>query len=66
MDNMITGFIGSAIFLAFVGGLAESIAAAPFVIIVFCVAALMVTDYVQSVKEGLRAKKTTATKPKSD
>ena len=54
MDNLITGLISVAIFLAFVFGLAESIGALPFFIIVLIVAILLVTDFVQSSKEGLR------------
>ncbi len=42
MDSIITGVIGVSIFLLFVGGLAESIGAPPFIIIVVivCAAAL--------------------------
>ncbi len=37
MDSIITGVIGIALFLLFVGGLAESIGAPPFIIIVVVV-----------------------------
>jgi len=42
MDSIITGVIGTAIFLLFVGGLAHSIGSLPFIIIVviICGAAL--------------------------
>ena len=53
MDNIITGAIGVAMFLAFVLGLAESIGALPFVVIVVFVSALLCTDFFQSAKEGL-------------
>ena len=54
MDNIITGAIGVSIFLAFVLGLAESISALPFAVIVVAVCLMIVTDYVQSAKEGLK------------
>lgn len=57
MDNLITGFIGVAIFLAFVVGLAVSIKSIPFAIIVVVVSLLIVIDYLQSLKEGLRVEK---------
>ena len=57
MDNLITGFIGVAIFLAFVVGLAVSIKSIPFAIIVVIVSVLIVIDYLQSLKEGLRVEK---------
>jgi hypothetical protein len=37
MDSIITGIIGTAIFLLFVGGLAESIGELPFTIIVIII-----------------------------
>ena len=54
MDNIITGAIAVSIFLAFVLGLAESISELPFVIIVVAVCLMIVTDYFQSAKEGLK------------
>ena len=57
MDNLITGFIGVAIFLAFIIGLAVSIKSIPFALIVGIVSILIVVDYVQSLKEGLRVEK---------
>ena len=54
MDNIITGAIAVSIFLAFVLGLAESISALPFAIIVIVVCLMIVTDFIQSAKEGLK------------
>ncbi len=54
MDNLITGFIAVGIFLAFVLGLAVSIGTIPFGIIVVIVSGLIVTDFYQSAKEGLK------------
>ena len=54
MDNIITGAIAVAIFLAFVLGLANSIGALPFVLIVVIVSAMICTDFYQSAKEGLK------------
>ena len=47
MDNIITGAISVIIFLLFVGGLAESIGAAPFVMIVAIVGIMLVVDFYQ-------------------
>jgi hypothetical protein len=44
MDNLISGLIAAAIFIPFVGGLAVSIGAAPFAIIVVIVVAMMLVD----------------------
>jgi 4-hydroxybenzoate polyprenyltransferase len=63
MDNIITGAIAVAIFLAFVLGLAQSIGELPFVLIVVIVCAMICTDFYQSAKQGLkeeRQKKTNA------
>ena len=57
MDNIITGAIGVIIFMAFVLGLAGSIAELPFVIIVVAVCAMLCTDFFQSAREGLQADK---------
>lgn len=54
MDNIITGAISVAIFLAFVLGLAHSIGALPFVLIVVIVSAMICTDFYQSAKQGLK------------
>ncbi len=54
MDNIITGAIAVAIFLAFVLGLAESIGALPFVLIVVIVSAMICIDFYQSAKQGLK------------
>ena len=55
MDNIITGAISVAIFMAFVLGLAGSIQALPFAIIVIIVCAMLCTDYFQSVRESLQS-----------
>ena len=57
MDNIITGAIGVAIFMAFVLGLANSIKALPFVLIVVAVCAMLCIDYFQSAREGLQTEK---------
>ena len=57
MDNLISGLIAAAIFIPFVGGLAVSIGAPPFAIIVVIVVAMMLVDYYQSARDGLRAGK---------
>ncbi|CAD7837165.1 MAG: hypothetical protein [Olavius algarvensis Gamma 3 endosymbiont] len=54
MDNIITGAIAVSIFLAFVLGLAESISALPFAVIVIAVCCMILTDFFQSAKEGLQ------------
>lgn len=57
MDNLISGFIAVAIFLAFVIGLAVSIKSIPFAIIVGFVCIMLVIDYFESLKEGLKVEK---------
>ena len=57
MDNLISGLIAAAIFIPFVVGLAVSIGAVPFAIIVAIVVAMMLFDYYESVRDGLRAKR---------
>ena len=57
MDNMISGLIAAAIFIPFVVGLAVSIGVAPFAIIVAIVVAMMLFDFFQSARDGLRAGK---------
>ena len=56
MDNLITGFIAVAVFLAFTIGLAVSIGTLPFMLIVIFVACLILTDFYQSAKAGLKGK----------
>ena len=57
MDNLISGLIAAVIFIPFVVGLAISIGAWPFKIIVVIVVAMMLYDYYESVRDGLRAKR---------
>ncbi|MEE8365582.1 MAG: hypothetical protein V3R76_07340 [Gammaproteobacteria bacterium] len=57
MDNIITGFIALAMFLAFVLGLGVSIGTIPFGIIVVIVSCLLLVDFYQSAKEGLKENK---------
>ena len=57
MDNLISGAIAVVIFLAFVGGLAESIGEAPFIMIVIIVSIMLVIDFYESAKEGLQKEK---------
>jgi uncharacterized membrane protein len=57
MDNLITGAIAVAIFLAFVLGLAESIGKLPFALIVVFVSALLCFDFYQSARDGLAEEK---------
>ncbi len=54
MDNLITGLIAVAVFLAFTVGLAVSIGTLPFILIVILVGCLIVTDFYQSAKAGLK------------
>ena len=54
MDNLISGVIAAVIFIAFTAGLAESIGAIPFIIIVAIVIILMLAVLVESVREGFR------------
>ncbi len=57
MDNLITGLIALAVFLAFVLGLANSIGAIPFTVIVVVVSAMIALDFYQSAKQGLEKEK---------
>ena len=52
MDNMITGILSALLFIAFVAGLAESIGAVPFMIIVGIVCVMLLVDLTQSIKAG--------------
>lgn len=51
MTNTITGLFGIILFLAFVGGLAHSIGATPFIVIVVIIGAMAVYDYYESVRD---------------
>lgn len=55
MDNTITGLIGILMFLAFIGGLAHSIGATPFIIIVLIIGAMAVYDFYESVRDERKA-----------
>jgi hypothetical protein len=57
MDNIITGAISVGIFMAFVLGLAGSIEAMPFVVIVILVCVMLCTDFFQSARESWKAEK---------
>ena len=46
--NSVTGLIGIGLFIAFIGGLAESIGALPFAIIVSIIGAMAIYDFVES------------------
>jgi len=52
MDNMITGVLSTVLFIAFVAGLAQSIGALPFMLIVAIVSIMLLFDLSQSVKQG--------------
>jgi 4-hydroxybenzoate polyprenyltransferase len=54
MDNIITGVIAVVIFLAFALGLAESIGELPFVLIVVAVCLMLLVDFYQSARDGLK------------
>jgi len=53
MDNLITGLFALSVFLAFVIGLAMSISALPFSIIVGTVSLLLIIDFIQSLKSDV-------------
>ena len=55
MDNTITGLFGILVFLAFIGGLAHSIGATPFIIIVVVIGAMAVYDFYESVRDERKA-----------
>lgn len=57
MDESISAIIGALIFSAFVAGLAESIGAIPFILIVSIVIVLMGIDTIEVVKKALKSKK---------
>lgn len=52
MDNMITGALAVLVFGSFVIGLALSIGAMPFMIIIGLVLVLLVIDYIQSIRSN--------------
>jgi len=52
MDNIITGAFGIGLFLAFIGGLAESIGELPFIIIVVGIGSLALYDYYENVRDA--------------
>lgn len=54
MDNLITGALAVGVFVAFSAGLAQSIGAIPFVLIVTIVIAVVVYDFWESARKGLR------------
>lgn len=51
MDNNIAGLFGIVLFLAFIGGLAESIGKVPFMVIVVIIGAMAAYDYYESVRD---------------
>jgi uncharacterized membrane protein len=57
MDNLISGVLAVALFLAFTLGLAQSIDKLPFAIIVVFVGGMVLVDLWQSAKEGLAEEK---------
>ena len=54
MDNIITGFIGIAMFLAFIIGLAQSIGELPFIIIVAAISAMALYDFYENLRDARR------------
>ena len=52
MTNLITGLIGIVLFLAFIGGLAETIGALPFVLIVVIIGGMASYDFYESVRDA--------------
>ncbi|MFT5597767.1 MAG: hypothetical protein ACI9YO_000493 [Gammaproteobacteria bacterium] len=54
MDNLISSIIAVTAFLAFTIGLAVSIESLPFAIIVFLVSVMVLIEFFQSAKEGLK------------
>ena len=55
MDNTIAGLFGILVFLAFIGGLAQSIGQTPFIIIVIVIGAMAVYDFYESVRDERKA-----------
>ena len=56
MDNLNSGLIASAVFVAIVAGLAESIGVLALAVIVFIVIAVMRWNFVEPAKAGLAQK----------
>lgn len=54
MLHLITGAIGLMMFLLFIGGLAESIGAIPFIIIVIVIGALAATALWQDIRDAMK------------
>jgi hypothetical protein len=54
MDNLISSIIAVTVFLAFVIGLAISIKSIPFAIIVLLVSIMVLIEFFQSAKDGLK------------
>ena len=52
MDSIITGVIGIALFLLFVGGLAESIGAPPFILIVIVICGAAIYGMYEEIKSN--------------
>ena len=52
MDNIITGIFGIGLFIAFIGGLAESIGALPFILIVLFVGSMAAYDFYENVRDS--------------
>ena len=50
MDNLITSIVATTIFIAFVVGLAQSIGATPFFVIVAIVVVLLLVDVFQTAR----------------
>ena len=65
MDNIITGAFAVIIFLLFAGGLAQSIGAPPFIIIVVSVGLMLLVDFYQSAREGLQKERDKDSSPQS-
>lgn len=55
MDNIITGIIGLALFLLFVGGLAQSIGSVAFGIIVAVIGVMALYDLWENIRDARRA-----------
>lgn len=51
MDNIITGIFGIGLFLAFIGGLAETIGAVPFILIVVFVGGMAAYDLYENIRD---------------
>lgn len=56
MDSIITGVIGTALFVLFVGGLAQSIHAIPFTIIVVVICGAAIYGLYEDIREERKSK----------